>query len=97
MVFLLSCDILPPSEEEIKDSFEKEVETSNSCETDEECVLINPGCPLGCNVSVNIEHQERIKNLAEDLIKDYESSGTSCSYGCIRSFPICVIDACESR
>jgi len=97
LLLLLSCDVSSPSEEEINDTFEKEVAASNSCATDEQCVIVHPGCPLGCNAAVNIEHQERVKNLAEILIKDYSSTGKSCAYSCIRSFPVCIIDKCEAR
>jgi len=96
VLLIISCGVFTPSEEKIKEKFEKEVTISNSCSTDEECVIVHPGCPLGCNVAVNIEHQQKIKNLAKSLIKDYEFGSKSCAYSCIPRFPVCVIDKCET-
>lgn len=71
-----------PSEEDIKHDFDVEVQRSNGCTEASECVVVSPGCPLGCWVLVNAEHQARVEAKARELIEDYESNGASCDFEC---------------
>lgn len=86
---LASC---APSAQEIQDEFDEVVAQSNACAEASECVLVSPGCPLGCTVAVNRDSEAAVKAKAAELIQSYESSGVSCNYGCIQPGPL----ACEA-
>lgn len=71
-----------------EDSVRAEFDDANYCETAEECVVIYPGCPLGCWAEINEAEVGRIN----DLVDDYhaQQSGTECLYDCpAHSEPIC--------
>jgi len=70
------------SEEEIQAEFDRLVARSNACQSADECVIVSPGCPLGCFVAVNRDHQSKVAQEANELIADYERGGTSCAYDC---------------
>ena len=85
----LSCgDDEPPSEDEIREDFARVVARSNSCSDVTECVLVYPGCPLGCYVAVNQSSAADVEERAEELIADYQSAGRSCDYGCREAPPL---------
>ena len=63
------------SEEGIVDEFSTAVEKANTCSADEECVVVIPGCPLGCGSVVNKDEKEQIEQLAERLTIEYEARG----------------------
>jgi hypothetical protein len=92
--FSIGC--AAPSEEEVQADFNRIVDKSNACAADSECVLVSPGCPLGCSVAVNREQASRVERAARDLIDDYESGGRSCDYDCVGPLePVCVSEKCE--
>jgi hypothetical protein len=93
-LFIASCT--PRTEEEIKEEFDQAVEDANDCETNDDCVLVRPGCPLGCGSAVNVEHEDEIRNLARQLIAEYELGGQSCDYGCMELMAVCTEGACEA-
>jgi len=82
VTLLSSC---APSEDEIQKEFDSFVSAHNACEQDEDCVLIMPGCPLGCWTAVNVDAAGEATRLARELIEDYESAGRACAYGCVAS------------
>jgi hypothetical protein len=59
--------------------FEKAVSAHNSCKTSAECVVVTPGCPFGCYVSVAREYASEIGLLARDLVS---RRGCQCMYKC---------------
>jgi hypothetical protein len=71
-----------PSEQDLKQEFDAEVQRSNGCAVASECVVARAGCPLGCWVLVNAAHQARVEAKARELIDDYESGGRACAYEC---------------
>lgn len=71
-----------PSEAEIKREFADFVDAHQACSQDQDCTLIQPGCPLGCSVPLSIDAAADGERLARDLIEDYESGGRACAYGC---------------
>ena len=83
VVAVLAFGGCTPTGEEIQAEFDAAVADANHCGADTDCVLVHPGCPLGCYVAVNKDHQAEIAELAEDLIEDYESSGQACMYSCM--------------
>jgi hypothetical protein len=91
---LASCE--PPTEEAIQEEFNQAVAMSNDCETDADCVLVTPGCPLGCGSAVNIEHETEIRNLAKKLIFEWQLGGRSCNYGCPYMTAVCTEGTCEA-
>ena len=55
---------------------EKEIEKANYCETKEDCADTKTNkCPFGCNIYVNKNEVDRIRNL----INSYDSN---CEYEC---------------
>lgn len=59
------------------------VDQHSSCEVDEDCALIYPGCPLGCADAVAAEYLEDAEEEADDLIRRYERPGRGCDYSCM--------------
>jgi len=95
LVCLLACAcsaIGAPSEEEIKEEFAAEVERSNDCTADSECVVAFANCPLGCFALVNAQHKARVEQKARELVEDYESGGQSCVYDCEPAPPLACVD-----
>lgn len=91
---LLAC---APSEKEVQVEFDAEVARSNACQVAEDCVVVSPGCPLGCWVVVNAQHRGRVERKAQELISDYESAGAACDYGCTEApAPACVNAKCAA-
>lgn len=86
----LSC---APSEQEIQAEFDEFVSNNQACKEDNDCTLIQPGCPLGCSIPVATNAADNGTRLAQDLIEDYESAGRGCDYDCAL---VCGA-ACESK
>ena len=95
-VLILSCTS-GISEEEAVQQFEQALIGKQFCQTDENCTIISPGCPLGCNVSVNTIYSTELQMIGADLVEQFNSGGKGCDYGCVVAYPVCVIDRCESR
>ncbi len=97
--FLFSCVDSEEgiSREEANAQFKQAISQANSCTTDEDCVVVYPGCPLGCSVSVNPDRQQAIKSLAKELVQSFEQREGRCDYFCEAQYPVCVIDRCEVR
>jgi len=96
LILFSSCgDSKSRSENEIRQEFDDAVADSNYCEIDADCVLVYPQCPLGCGTAVNINEQEKIENIAENLIEEYKSSNPECAYSCLAVEPICVNGTCQ--
>lgn len=83
------------SEEDVQAEWDEIVAASSACQSAAECVLVSPGCPLGCFVAVNSSKKAEVEAKAAELIDDYESGGTACAYGCIAPGPLeCVSGKC---
>lgn len=91
---LSACD--PPTEEAIQEEFDQAVAASNDCVTDGDCVLVHPGCPLGCGAAVNVEHQDEISLLADRLIFEWQLGGRTCDYGCPYLAAVCIGGTCAA-
>ena len=84
-----------PSEEEVQDEFAAEVERSNDCSADSECVIATADCPLGCWAIVNARFKARVEQKAAELVEDYESGGSGCVYDCQPPPPLaCIAGEC---
>jgi hypothetical protein len=81
-LFGAQCDIIYPSEAEIRQEFHWFVEESNQCQDVSECVLASAGCPLGCGVAVHRDHKQAVEDKAQALISAYEKGGRHCAYKC---------------
>ena len=79
LLLVFACS---PSEDEIREEFDAEVAASRACEQQSDCVVLSPGCPLGCWVVVSTAARERVARKARELIEDYESGGATCEYDC---------------
>jgi hypothetical protein len=82
VVLLAAC---APSEEEIEAEFEAFVASRNHCESRSDCALVALECPLGCFIAVRSEHAGAVRDKAQALIEDYESTGRGCAYGCVQA------------
>ena len=85
-----------PDEEDVKEDFARVIARSNACKADSECVSFSPGCPLGCAVAINREHETVVRREANALIEDYERWGRACAYECISGLgqPTCTDNKC---
>jgi hypothetical protein len=71
------------SEEEVQKEFDDFVAASNACQQPADCVLVSPGCPLGCFVAVSSAKKAEVEEKARDLIDEYQAGGQRCDYDCI--------------
>jgi hypothetical protein len=71
------------SEESVRAEFDAFVAASRSCATADECAVVSPGCPLGCQVAVRADKKDAVSAKAKSLIEQYEVGGRSCDYDCI--------------
>ncbi|MDH5676704.1 MAG: hypothetical protein OEZ06_31590 [Myxococcales bacterium] len=55
------------------------IAANSECDTVSDCMLIKPGCPVGCNVAVNAAFADEAQQLADSLRAD---DGSSCFYRC---------------
>ena len=76
--------------------FDAFVRRHNHCNVEADCALVNPGCPLGCNVAVRSDAVDAVLMKAADLIADYESAGRGCAYRCTVSPAVqCLMGSCS--
>jgi hypothetical protein len=85
-----------PSADDVKEEFDEFLSTRNRCTSVDDCVLVSPGCPIGCQVGVNKAYAAEVKAKAEELVEDYESGGQSCAYDCIAAEPACEGGRCQA-
>jgi hypothetical protein len=87
----------PASEQEAQAEFESFVSGHNKCQHDDDCATFFPGCPLGCYAAVHVNAVRGAKDLAKELIADYESAGRACFYQCVAECGVrCVNNACTT-
>jgi transcriptional regulator of met regulon len=95
MTVLLAALGCGASEAEIQQRFNDYVANANQCTLASDCAAASAGCPLGCEVAVRKERVADVEAMARKLIKEYESGGQSCIYGCrAREGVGCVLDRC---
>jgi hypothetical protein len=92
-LLLLAC---APSEEEVRADFDEFLTTRTACASADECVLVYPGCPLGCAVAVHRDFETETRSRAAELIDDYESGGRACAYDCLAMQAACSSGRCEA-
>jgi hypothetical protein len=85
---------LPASEQSIQEEWEEWVAEHDTCAVAEDCVLVYPGCPLGCWAAVSVDAEQEATDLAADLIDDYERGGASCDYSCVQAEATCDAGTC---
>jgi hypothetical protein len=67
----------------------------STCEVDDDCALVYPGCPLGCADAVSADDLEAAEAMADELISRYELPGRGCDYSCVPvGDPYCDAGAC---
>ena len=86
----------PPTEQEIRDEFAAFTSTMKACAVDADCVFASIECPLGCSAAVNVASKERTEAKARELVRDYQSGGRSCAYGCPAEELRCEASRCEA-
>ena len=81
------------TEEAGQERWEAWVEDHDSCDVVEDCVVIFPGCPLGCFEAVAAEHEEAAVQRAERIIASIPGT---CVYDCIGAGePTCENGQCQ--
>jgi len=84
------------SEEEVQAEFNAFVADHDGCQAATDCALMSPGCPLGCSTALRADAVDEAEALAEDLVDDYERSGTHCDYECVGAQRVaCTDGACQ--
>ena len=84
------------SADDVQAEFEDVIAESNSCAEATDCVVIFPGCPLGCAATINAANKATVEAKAQELIDDYERGGQSCAYGCMQTgSPVCEQQRCK--
>jgi hypothetical protein len=83
------------SAEEVQEEFNTFVDGANQCTAASDCVLVSPGCPLGCAVAVRADRKADVEARARDLISQYERGGARCDYECVGVGPLaCTAGRC---
>lgn len=88
------------SVDDITQDFNEVVAASNACTEVSECVLVIPGCPLGCFVAVNSAKKAEVEEKARELVEEYENevAGFPCAYTCVAPDPLeCVEGHCDFK
>lgn len=82
--------------QEAKEEFQIEIELSNDCTDTSECIIVYPGCPLGCGAAVNVNYEDSVEEKAQEIIDSISSGGVSCDYSCVQPVAQCVDRKCEA-
>ena len=53
-----------------------QIKEANYCNVKEDCVWVGSKCPFGCNIYVNVNEENRIKDLLDNYIE-------RCAYACV--------------
>jgi hypothetical protein len=91
--FLSAC---APTSEEVGARWNAFVEARSGCTNVSDCVLVYPGCPLGCASAVSAEHEAEAKAYAEELVSAYQAGGSGCVYDCAAFALACTAGQCEA-
>lgn len=95
LVFAALLLVCSCSMEQIDRQWDTWVDEHNMCEVVQDCVLVYPGCPLGCYAGVSVEHEDEANRLADDLINRWSMGTRDCAYDCISAEVECVDQVCE--
>lgn len=53
-----------------------------NCRTNDDCVVITPGCPIGCAVAVPAVSVDDAEEFAAELVDRYQNVFRPCVYEC---------------
>jgi len=88
----------PEPLEALRKGFEGYVETVNACDSDIECTVIFPDCPLGCFVAVPESRRAEVEAKARSMLTEFGGGRTVCAYNCAASSPAtCTDRRCTSK
>jgi len=85
-----------PAKADIVQEFDAFVSERNSCAQASECVMLSPGCPLGCGVGVRAEHAAEVEAKAKLLIAEAEKQNGACTYKCAALHLECATGRCAA-
>lgn len=77
------------SDEELQQDLDAFVAERNSCQADEDCVVVYTECPLGCGHAVTVGEEEEVSAHADALVLEAGMSGQVCAYDCLELFARC--------
>lgn len=96
LLALLSLAACAPSEAQIEAQWDEFLSENQSCETVDDCVIVYPGCPLGCGSAVSVGAEEEARELADSLVNRYSRLHGECMYDCMGVEAECNAGACEA-
>lgn len=82
------------SEEKLQAEWDGFVAEHATCEVPEDCVLVYPGCPLGCADAIQSDAAQEATELAAKLVSRYERGGRACDYKCLAFTADCQAGTC---
>ena len=73
---------------------EDQIIKANYCQIDQDCLIVDFGCPFGCGSYIN----KKEKNKLTNLIDIYKLFQPSCEYTCLRkALPECKNNQCVAK
>ena len=75
------------ADEERSTDLETMIDEYNFCESSADCANVGAYCPLGCNILVNHQHEQEVRDAIQ-------SEGSVCMYMCV---PLQAIHCVENR
>lgn len=94
IMFAVSALAACASEEKLQEEWDGFVADHATCEAPEDCVLVYPGCPLGCADAIQSEATQEATELAAKLVSRYERGGRACAYDCLAFTADCQAGTC---
>jgi hypothetical protein len=91
LVLLAACSM-----DAVEQDWDEWVANHNACDTVDDCVLVYPGCPLGCFDAVHVDDEDEAYRIADDLIARWSMGTNSCVYDCIGATAACNGGVCEA-
>lgn len=92
----MGCGESAESAESIDADWKVFVADNNTCQSADQCVVVFPGCPLGCGTAVSKSAENEAIIEAGELIRSYQRDGRACNYGCVETpAVVCESNACD--
>jgi hypothetical protein len=77
----------------LKEQIQEKIESANYCEVDDDCIIVDFGCPFGCGSYLNKDFD--VNDIQKDIEVFQSCPESNCEYKCMRpSPPICINNKC---
>lgn len=67
---------------EVQGEWDRYLDSLPECETDDDCTVIEPGCPLGCYAGVPVGFEADAREVAAELVDRYRGPLRPCAQEC---------------